>query len=39
MRRVTDSISASVMSAVSSVTTPGVFDTRIPRLRAVATSI
>jgi len=28
-----------VMSAVSSVATPGVFDTRIPRLRAVATSM
>ena len=39
MRRVTARISAITMSAVSSVTTPGVFDTRIPRCRAVATSI
>ena len=39
MRRVTARIRPIVMSAVSSVATPGVFDTRIPRCRAVATSI
>jgi hypothetical protein len=33
------SISAITMSAVSSVITPGVFDTRMPRWRAVETSI
>ena len=35
MRRITARISAIVMSAVSSVITPGVFDTRMPRWRAV----
>ena len=39
MRRVTARISAMVMSAVSSVATPGVLVTRIPRARAAATSM
>ena len=37
--RVTARISASVMSAVSSVTTPGVLLTKTPRWRADITSI
>jgi hypothetical protein len=37
--RVTASISAIAMSAVSSVSTPGVFDTSTPRWRADCTSI